>query len=192
MRCFFPLKNHTKYRYRRRRKKKSQWNQKLAIDNVINNDNNVVNIDNIGNSMNRHMQQIDQQTGEVVEGFVAYVVPKRKNGFQKGWMAMAQEAMMMLAQSNLTGNDMKVMWAMLARLDYENLIQVNQAEVAEQVGMNRHNVNRSIKKLIELGVVLEGVRIGISRSYRLNPNFGWKGSAKGHREALHEHLKVVK
>ena len=53
---------------------------------------------------------------------------------------MAQEAMMMLAQSNLTGNDMKVMWAMLARLDYENLIQVNQAEVAEQVGMNRHNV----------------------------------------------------
>ena len=137
------------------------------------------------------MQQIDHQTGEVVEGFVAYVVPKRKNGFQKGWMAMAQEAMMMLAQSNLTGNDMKVMWAMLARLDYENLIQVNQAEVSEQVGMNRHNVNRSIKKLIELGVILEGVKIGISRSYRLNPNFGWKGSAKGHREALHEHLKVI-
>ena len=80
----------------------------------------------------------------------------------------------------------------LARLDYENLIQVNQAEVAEQVGMNRHNVNRSIKKLIELGVVLEGVKIGVSRSYRLNPNFGWKGSAKGHREALHEHLKIVK
>ena len=84
---------------------------------------------------------------------------------------------------------MKVMWAMLARLDYENLIQVNQAEVSEQVGMNR---NRSIKKLIELGVILEGVKIGISRSYRLNPNFGWKGSAKGHREALHEHLKVIK
>ena len=68
----------------------------FMIDNVINNDNNVANIDNIGNSMNRHMQQIDHQTGEVVEGFVA-------------------------------------------------LIQVNQAEVAEQVGMNRHNVNRSIK-----------------------------------------------
>ena len=187
----FFVKNYTKYRYRRRIKK-SQWNQNLALDDVTNNGNNVANIGNIGKTMNRHMQQIDQQTGEVVEGFVAYVVPKRKNGFQKGWMAMAQEAMMMLAQSNLTGNDMKVMWAMLARLDYENLIQVNQAEVAEQVGMNRHHVNRSIKKLIKLGVVLEGVKIGISRSYRLNPNFGWKGSAKGHREALHEHLKIVK
>ena len=73
--------------------------------------------------MNRHMQQIDHQTGEVVEGFVAYVVQSVKTDFRKGWMAMAQESMMMLAQSNLTGNDMKVMWAMLARLDYENLIK---------------------------------------------------------------------
>ena len=115
-------------------------NQQVAIDNVITNDNNVTNIDNIGDVMNRHMQQIDSETGEVVDGFVAYVVPKRKNGFQRGWMAMAQDAMMMLAQSNLTGNDMKVMWAMLARLDYENLIQVSQAEVAQELGMNRHNV----------------------------------------------------
>ena len=81
---------------------------------------------------------------------------------------------------------------MLARLDYENLIQVNQAEVSEQVGMNRHNVNRSIKKLIELGVILEGVKIGISRSYRLNPNFGGKAQPKAIGRFLHEHLKVIK
>ena len=74
-----------------------------------------VNIDNIGTSMNRHMQQIDQQTGEVIEGFVAYVVPKQKRISER--MDGNKEAMMMLAQSNLTGNDMKVMWAMLARLD---------------------------------------------------------------------------
>ena len=58
--------------------------------------------------------------------------------------------------------------------------------------MNRHNVNRSIKKLIELGVILEGVKIGISRSYRLNLTSGGKAQPKGHREALHEHLKVIK
>ena len=48
--------------------------------------------------MNRHMQQIDHQTGEVVEGFCG-LCSKAQNGFQKGWMAMAQEAMMMLAQA---------------------------------------------------------------------------------------------
>ena len=41
--------------------------------------------------MNKRLIQIDHDTGEVVDGFVAYVVPKRKNGFQQGWLAMAQK-----------------------------------------------------------------------------------------------------
>ena len=43
--------------------------------------------------MNRHMQQIDHQTGEVVEGFVAYVVPKaQKTDFRKdGWQWLKKQ-----------------------------------------------------------------------------------------------------
>ena len=141
--------------------------------------------------MNKRLQQIDSETGEIIDGFVAYVVPKRKNGFGQGWLAMAQNGAEILAQSNLSGNDFKVLMKLLSVLDYENLIQVSQADIARELDMHRQHVQRSIKRLLELGIVLEGVRIGISRSYRLNPNFGWKGSAKGHREALHEHLKVV-
>ena len=141
--------------------------------------------------MNKRLQQIDSETGEIIDGFVAYVVPKRKNGFGQGWLAMAQNGAEILAQSNLSGNDFKVLMKLLSVLDYENLIQVSQADVARELNMHRQHVQRSIKRLIDLGIVLEGVRIGISRSYRLNPNFGWKGSAKGHREALQEHLKVV-
>ena len=142
--------------------------------------------------MNKRLQQIDSETGEIIDGFVAYVVPKRKNGFGQGWLAIAQNGAEILAQSNLSGNDFKVLMKLLSVLDYENLIQVSQADVARELNMHRQHVQRSIKLLIDFGIVLEGVRIGISRSYRLNPNFGWKGSAKGHREALHEHLKVVK
>ena len=142
--------------------------------------------------MNKRLQQIDSETGEIIDGFVAYVVPKRKNGFGQGWLAMAQNGAEILAQSNLSGNDFKVLMKLLSVLDYENLIQVSQADVARELNMHRQHVQRSIKRLIDLGIVLEGVRIGINRSYRLNPNFGWKGSAKGHREALHEHLKIVK
>ena len=71
---------------------------------------------------------------------------------------------------------------LLSVLDYENLIQVSQADIARELDMHRQHVQRSIKRLIQLGIILEGVKIGISRSYRLNPSFGWKGSAKGHRE----------
>ena len=142
--------------------------------------------------MNKRLQQIDSETGEIIDGFVAYVVPKRKNGFGQGWLAMAQNGAEILAQSNLSGNDFKVLMKLLSVLDYENLIQISQAEIARELNMHRQHVQRSIKRLLDLGIVLEGVKIGISRSYRLNPNFGWKGSAKGHREALHEHLKIIK
>ena len=141
--------------------------------------------------MNKRLIQIDHDTGEVVDGFVAYVVPKRKNGFQQGWLAMAQNGAEILAQSDLGANDFKVLMKLLSVLDYENLIQVSQADIARELDMHRQHVQRSIKRLIQLGIILEGVKIGISRSYRLNPSFGWKGSAKGHREALHEHLKVI-
>ena len=143
--------------------------------------------------MNKRLQQIDSETGEIIDGFVAYVVPKRKNGFGQGWLAMAQNGAEILAQSNLSGNDFKVLMKLLSVLDYENLIQVSQAEIARELNMHRQHVQRSIKRLLDLGIVLEGVKIGISRSYRLNPNFGWKGSAKGHREAfLTDHLKLVR
>ena len=142
--------------------------------------------------MNKRLQQIDLETGEIIDGFVAYVVPKRKNGFGQGWLAMAQNGAEILAQSNLSGNDFKVLMKLLSVLDYENLIQVSQAEIARELNMHRQHVQRSIKRLLDLGIVLEGVKIGISRSYRLNPKFGWKGSAKGHREALTDHLKLVR
>ena len=142
--------------------------------------------------MNKRLQQIDSETGEIIDGFRGLCCSKRKNGFGQGWLAMAQNGAEILAQSNLSGNDFKVLMKLLSVLDYENLIQVSQADVARELNMHRQHVQRSIKRLIDFGIVLEGVRIGISRSYRLNPNFGWKGSAKGHREALHEHLKVVK
>ena len=58
--------------------------------------------------------------------------------------------------------------------------------------MNRHNVNRSIKKLIELGVILGASKSALAALTGLTLTSGGKGSAKGHREALHEHLKVIK
>ena len=99
------------------------------------------------NSMNRHMQQIDHQTGEVVEeNFVAYVQSAKTDFRKDGWQWLRSNDACS-KQFNRQRHEGYVGNACPAT-DYENLIQVNQAEVSEQVGMNRHNVNRSIKKLI--------------------------------------------
>jgi len=136
--------------------------------------------------------QIDLDTGEILEhGMMAVLMPKRRNGFREGWVAMAQEPMKLLAmhRKELGGDGYAVLMLLLSILDFENLIQVSQADVAGELGMHRQHVQRAIKRLIAIGALLEGPRIGVHRSYRLNPNFGWKGSAAGHRKALDERMR---
>lgn len=85
---------------------------------------------------------------------------------------MTDHPLMLFAKSDLKRNDFRVLWMLMAQLDLENWIVINQAEIAGKLGMHRQNVNRSIKRLIDMEALLEGPHIGMSRSYRFNPEFG--------------------
>lgn len=140
----------------------------------------------------RRLRQIDESTGEILPGgFVAYVAPKRRNAFTAGWVAMAQDAATLIAQSDLEGQDLKVLFGLIGRLDFENLLVLNQAELAREIKMHRQHVNRSVRRLVHMGILLQGPRIGVSRSYRLNPRFGWKGSAQTHQKAMQERKQAA-
>lgn len=145
------------------------------------------------NTMSRRkLGQVDLDTGEVLEeGFIAYIAPKRQNAFGN-WIAMAQNMMEVVAKSNLTGTDFKVLMMVLSRLDYENLLVINQSELAESIGLTRHHFSRSMAKLVNEGIILKGPKIGVSRSFRLNPTYGWKGTASNHKKAVKSHLEVIK
>lgn len=137
----------------------------------------------------RRVRQVDATTGEVLEGIVVSVLPKRRNGFLNGWLAMSNEAHLVFAtrRKEFGEDGFGVMFFLLTKLDYENHLLVNQADVARSLGMHRQNVQRAVKRLIGLGVLLEGPKAGQSRTYRLNPNFGWKGSAENHIRALDDY-----
>ena len=136
----------------------------------------------------RRITQTDTKTGETLMGLVAYFAPKRQNGFHEGWFAMAQEALKVLKTFTHL-DDFRVLVALLEQLDYENLILASQADIARDLDMSSAQVNRAIKRLVEVGAILKGPKHGITCSYQLNPEFGWKGSAKNHVEALDEHRK---
>jgi len=136
----------------------------------------------------RRLGQFDKATGEVLDdGIVVYVPRKRRNGFE-GWFAMSNEAVGILKHVTRV-DDFRVLMALLEQLDYENLITANQSDIARDLGMDKAQVNRAIKRLVELGAILQGPRVGVSRSYRLNPRFGWKGSARNHVIALDQERK---
>lgn len=103
---------------------------------------------------------------------------------------MNQAALATIAKE-LNLDQFRVLMMLLADLDYENFIQVQQIEIAEKIGMQKTNVSRAIRNLIEFGIIFEGPKIGRSRSYRLNPEFGWKGTVSNHKKALRNGLSVI-
>ncbi len=133
----------------------------------------------------RHIQSIDSITGELLPGNLVYVPMKRHNGFGKGWCAIGQEAATLIAQNKDLGMEgYRVLWALVGQLDFNNLLVVNQAQLAKTLEMPRQNVARSIKRLITADIIIQGPRMGLLRTYRLNPHYGWKGTAQSHVIAL--------
>ena len=95
------------------------------------------------------------------------------------------------ARRDIGAEALRVFLYLNSRLDFENVIQVQQIEIAEHLGMKKPSVHRAIKKLEELGVILRGPKVGRSSSWRLHPNAGWKGNVTHLRQAQHQHLKLV-
>ena len=103
---------------------------------------------------------------------------------------MNQDALKILAKE-LTGEQFKVLMMMLSDLDYENFIQIAQADIADALNMQKTHVSRSVRALLDIGVILEGPKVGRSKTYRLNEQFGWKGTVANHRKAIKNGLSVI-
>jgi len=135
--------------------------------------------------------QVDMATGEILEGAtLAVVFPRRRNGFTTGWVAMAQDPLMKLAQADLGAVAMRVLFALLAKLDFENYLVVSHSELAAELELLRPNVSRAVARLVDEGVLLVGPRVHSKGTYTLNPAYGWKGSARGHQDALQERMRA--
>ncbi len=130
-------------------------------------------------------------TGEVMDGAVlGMFFPKRQNGFREGWVAMAQSALVALAQADLGDQARRVLFVILGKLDFENYILISQSEISETLKMHRSDVSKAISKLEAEGVLIRGPKAGRSSTFRLNPSFGWKGSASNHQKALRERMQA--
>lgn len=138
------------------------------------------------------IRSMDVDTGEVLEGAVVGVFfPKQQNGFLGGWLAMSQDALLKLAQMDLGDEARRVLFAVLSKLDFENYILISQADIGDLLNIKRANVSRAISKLEDYEILQRGPKVGRASTFRLNPTFGWKGSAANHRKALKERMAAA-
>ena len=141
--------------------------------------------------MNKHIEQVDRETGEVMQGCMVYIPYRPK--ITERWFMAFQDAFEEIAKDpDMTGETFRVLTYLYSKLDFENFIQQSQKEIAEGLGMQKTHVSRAMRILTTKQIVLEGPKVGRSKCYRLNPNYGWKGKVKTLQEARREQLKVIK
>lgn len=140
--------------------------------------------------MQKHVEQIDSQTGEVMQGCMVYI-PYRPKLTERWFMAFQDSFEEIAKDEDLTGETFRVLFYLYSKLDFENFIQQTQKEIADGLKMQKTHVSRAMKVLTSKQIVLEGPKVGRSRCYRLNPNYGWKGKVKTLQEARKEQLKII-
>ena len=118
-------------------------------------------------------QLIDSETGEIVYA----VVPIRQKHIGGGFFMGIQEGFLHLAKSNLTLEETRIIMLLFSKLDFENWLRISQSDIAKELDMQRSNISRAIKRLVEKGILHKGPKVGTSWTYRLDPSFGWKGKA---------------
>jgi hypothetical protein len=107
-------------------------------------------------------------------------------------MQVNQEALAEIAADREIGAEaLRVFLYLNARLDFENLIVVKQAEIVEALAMKRQAVGRAVKVLADKQIILRGPKLGSVSSYRLNPHYGWKGKVQNLTKARQARLRAV-
>jgi hypothetical protein len=143
--------------------------------------------------MQKHLSMIDLATGELVgEGVPVWFGVKYKSPYEEGWVAMNQHFLReFAARKDVSGEVFRVFLYLDARLNFRNLIQVPQTEIAEELGMRKQHVNRAIRKLESLGIILRDPKAGHISAWKLNPHAGWKGKVKELRPAIEQHARAT-
>ena len=87
---------------------------------------------------------------------------------------MSQAAMLELAQNPVSGEARRVLMPSVLFWTSRIFIQLSQADLAKLIGMKQPHVNRAMAELFERGIVIKGMKVGRSLTYRLSPTFGFK------------------
>lgn len=134
----------------------------------------------MGNQM--RVTCINRDNGEELDGVVVYYPRKVENQF--GRFQMINQDAMLKAINELNSTELKVLLACVGLCDYNNELRVTQRFIAEVCGMSAPNASKAIKGLISKGYICKERNFGGCKGFRLMPQVGWKGKARGHKEAL--------
>ena len=134
----------------------------------------------------RNLATIDMDTGEVIDG--VFATSKTKfNPYREGFLMTALYGSKFLARDkSITGVAQRVLRELESQLDYKNWIRLALVDIAKNLGVNRSQVSRAIKILVDKGILFRGKKIGHFYTYRFNPEFCWRGDTRKQPDTLYD------
>lgn len=113
-----------------------------------------------------------------------YVIPRRDSRHKNFFMAFNGGLEELVIQNDLSGMEMRLLTLMMTRMDWDNIVQHTQQELADCLGTSPVVVSRAIAKLRSIDVIREAKRIGKVRFYRVSPYLASKSKSGSHQEVM--------
>lgn len=116
------------------------------------------------------------------EPIQAYFTPPKNRNYNAKWLLLWQDETGMSMQEQaemeqpLTQTEYRVRDWLIGEIGIGNYVFVNQAEVGRKLRIARSHVSVAIKRLLKLGILLQGPKSGRSNTYMVNPAFCFSGS----------------
>lgn len=130
---------------------------------------------------------IDLDSGEILEQW-SYDC----DGPVSGWYQQHQDAQLARAKDKrLTGTDRRVLDFVMAKMCYGNVVRLTQQYAADELGISRPEVSRSMKNLIATGWLRKAPIGGGYSGYIINSDRAWKGKSTSKRRVDASPLKLV-
>jgi hypothetical protein len=122
---------------------------------------------------------VDTDSGQI---FDANVRPQKRGGstitamYGPNWAATPLPAFRRLADDReLTGDMLRVMLFLLSKLEIGNHVRLRAVDVANEMGMDRHNTARILRVLRAKSMIVDRKPFG----WQVSPNYGWRGDPTG-------------
>lgn len=128
---------------------------------------------------------VDLETGEQKRFQTEEPIKKRPPGKQRSADAFGMwfpAGLLELAQLGLTSQEWNILMLLAAWSDFEEHTGYSPTDIANKLGVLRQSVSRSVRRLKEVGVLLDG---GGPRRVWINPEYFWRGSLRARIGVLH-------
>lgn len=135
------------------------------------------------------MELLDRKTGEIVE--VVPVWNRAKEYYNKPHVTMFQDALKLIACSDLSKDEHKVFMFLMAEAGMGNEIIFSFTDAAKALNLLPTNFTRALNGLVKRNIVVKGPKIGRTPSLRINYTVAWKGKIKDYNLVKVEDIPVT-